>query len=68
MMQLLQISRVVVLKEGLLSFLQEAMETMPQFIGSLKKNKRVVKSTIAAETLELLEAAEHCFFIRTFLC
>ena len=33
-----------------------------------KKIKRVVKSTIAAETLELLEAAEHCFFIRTVLC
>ena len=33
-----------------------------------KKIKRVVKSTIAAETLELLEAAEHCFFTRTVLC
>ena len=33
-----------------------------------KKIRRVVKSTIAAETLELLEAAEHCFFIRTVLC
>ena len=30
--------------------------------------KRVIKSTIAAETLELLEAAEHCFFVRTVLC
>ena len=33
-----------------------------------KKIKCVVKSTIAAETIELLEAAEHCFFIRTVLC
>ena len=33
-----------------------------------KKIKHVVKNTIAAETLELLEAAKHCFFIRTALC
>ena len=33
-----------------------------------KKIKHVVKSIIATETLELLEAAKHCFFIRTVLC
>ena len=69
MMQLSQISRIAVLKwGGVIFFLAGSNGNYAPIHWQSKKIKRVVKSTIAAETLELLEAAEHCFFIRTVLC
>ena len=36
-------------------------------VWSSKKIKRIVKSTIAAETLALLDAAEYCFLIQPMI-
>ena len=55
-------------QEGFTIFLAGSNGKYAPIHWQSKKIKRVVKSTIAAETLELLEAAEHCFLIRTVLC
>ena len=65
----LKISRIVVPRgEGATIFLVGSNGKYAPIHWQSKNIKCVVKSTIAAETLQLLEAAEHCFFIRTVLC
>ena len=66
-MQLLQISRVGVIK-GFIIFLAGSNGNYAPIHWQSKKIECVVESTIAGETLELLEATEHCFFITTILC
>ena len=52
---------------GCIIFLAGSNEKYAPIHWQSKKIKHVVKSTIAAERLELLETAENCFFIRTVL-
>ena len=48
-------------------FLYKDEEKFPQISWKSKKNQRVVKNTLAAETLALVEALLVCFMIRAIL-
>ena len=53
---------------GFLVFLQGCNDKYALISWQSKKLKRVVKSTIAAETLALQDAAESCFMLRSQIC